>query len=86
MKVYLVDNPGFGETNRQAQRTAQDAMANSSIYVVCMDYEHTEGTKQFIRHFLSKMDGIDVNIVFVVLQAHSELMSVCFYRFVFIHH
>ena len=61
MKVYLVDNPGFGETNRQAERTAQVAMANSSIYVVCMDYEHTEGTKQreFIRHFLTKNDGID---------------------------
>ena len=59
MKVYLVDTPGFGETNKQAEQAALAAMASSSVYVLCMDYEHTEGTKQreFIKNHLTKSEG-----------------------------
>lgn len=59
MKVYLVDNPGFGETNKQANMVAQIAMTSSSLYVLCMDCRRTEGKilKEFIKQFFTKNNG-----------------------------
>ena len=60
--MYLVDNPGAGDDNKQAERAASVAMASSSVYVPCMSYDHSSGSyaKDFITTFSTKNKGLTV--------------------------
>lgn len=61
-KIYLVDNPGFGDANKGVSDLATTAVTSSSSYVYIMNYKQLgdeEDTKAF-KLMAAKDKGITV--------------------------